>query len=128
MNRIYTELAPRAVAKEMKLEDLQITTRRIFHPYQIDLADTLWWSSYAIGQRVADHFTKNNRVFLTEDTYHTYSPNTGQDLNVNLHDGYNIGWKIASILKGQTNPNILNTCVTERQKEARDLIDHGRNK
>ena len=51
MNRFYMELPEGTVAKEVKLEDLQETTRRIFHPYQIDFAETVWWSTYKVGQR-----------------------------------------------------------------------------
>ena len=123
MNRFYTELPRGTVAKEVKLEDLQATTRRIFHPYQIDFPETIWWSAYAIGQRLADHFTKANRVFLTGDACHTHSPKGGQGLNVSLQDGYNIGWKLASILKGQTGPEILDTYVIERQRVAENLIE-----
>lgn len=123
MNRFYMELPHGTVAKQVKLEDLQATTRRIFHPYQVDFAETIWWSAYAIGQRVADHFSKANRVFLTGDACHTHSPKAGQGMNVSLQDGYNIGWKLASILKGQTGQDILNTYTIERQRVAENLIE-----
>ena len=123
MNRFYTELPRGTVAKEVKLEDLQATARRTFHPYQLDFPETTWWSAYAIGQRIADDYTKANRVFLTGDACHTHSPKGGQGLNVSLQDGYNIGWKLASVLKGQTGPDILNTYVKERQMVGENLIE-----
>ena len=123
LNRFYMELPHGTVAKDVKLEDLKATTRRIFYPYQVDFAETTWWSAYPIGQRLADHFTKANRVFLTGDACHTHSPKGGQGLNVSLQDGYNIGWKLASILKGQTGPEILDTYMTERYKVAKDLVE-----
>ena len=123
MNRVYMELPPGTTAKEVKLEDLQAVTRRIFYPYQVDFAETMWWSAYAIGQRIADHFSKANRVFLTGDACHTHSPKAGQGMNVSLQDGYNIGWKLASILKGQTGPEMLSTYMIERQRVATNLIE-----
>lgn len=123
MNRFYTELPGGTVGKEVKLEDLQATARRILHPYQVDFPETTWWSAYAIGQRIADNFTKANRVFLTGDACHTHSPKGGQGLNVSLQDGYNIGWKLASILKGQVGPDITNTYMIERQMVAENLIE-----
>nr|ADR00967.1 putative phenol 2-monooxygenase [Cladonia metacorallifera] len=123
MNRFYTELPLGTVAKEVKIEDLQATARRIFHPYQLDFPKTIWWSAYAIGQRIADDYTKANRVFLTGDACHTHSPKGGQGLNVSLQDGYNIGWKLASVLKGQTGPDILSTYVMERQMVGENLIE-----
>ena len=127
MNRFYMELPEGTVAKEVKLEDLQEATRRNLHPYQIDFAETFWWSAYKVGQRVADRFTQSNRVFLTGDACHTHSPKAGQGMNVSLQDGYNIGWKLASFLKGQTQIDILSTYVTERQKVAEDLIEWDKN-
>ena len=123
MNRFYMELPGGTAAKEVKLEDLQAAARRTFHPYQVDFAETIWWSAYAIGQRVADHFSKANRVFLTGDACHTHSPKAGQGMNTSLQDGYNIGWKLASILKGQTGLDILNTYMIERQRVAENLIE-----
>ena len=127
MNRFYMELPEGTVAKEVKLEELQETTRRIFHPYQIDFAETVWWSTYKVGQRVADKFTQSERVFLTGDACHTHSPKAGQGMNVSLQDGYNIGWKLASFLKGQTDIAILKTYTTERQRVAQNLIEWDKN-
>lgn len=123
MNRFYMELPRGTVAKDVKLEHLQAATRRIFFPYRIDFAETMWWSAYAVGQRLADHFSEADRVFLTGDACHTHSPKAGQGMNVSFQDGYNIGWKIASILKGEIGLEILNTYVIERQRVAENLIE-----
>lgn len=111
------------MVEKVKLEDLQAATRQIFRPYQVDFAETYWWSAYSIGQRLADHFSKANRVFLTGDACHTHSPKAGQGMNVSLQDVYNIGWKLASILKGQTGPELLKTYIIERQRTAEILIN-----
>ena len=44
-------------------------------------------------------------------------------MNVSLQDGYNIGWKLAQVLKGQAGPHLITTYVSERAKVAADLID-----
>jgi len=124
--RFYIELPAGKSAKDIKLEDLHSAAKRIFHPYELEIAETFWWSAYAIGQRLADHFSKDNRVFLTGDACHTHSPKAGQGMNVSLQDGYNIGWKLAAIMKGQTGPEILNTYDLERGKVAANLIDFDR--
>ena len=126
MNRFYIELPQWTVAEEVKLENIQIATRRIFHPFELEFAETFWWSAYSIGQRLSDHFSKANRVFLTGDACHTQSPKAGQGMNVSLQDGYNIGWKLASILNGQTKPELLKTYVVERQRVAETLINWDR--
>lgn len=123
MDRFYIELPHGTVADEVKLEDIQAATRQIFHPFEIEFAETYWWSAYSIGQRLADNFSKANRVFLTGDACHTHSPKAGQGMNVSLQDGYNIGWKLASVLNGQSSPELLDTYVAERQRVAATLIN-----
>jgi phenol 2-monooxygenase len=124
--RLYIELASGTVAKDVTLHDLQATARRVFQPYEMEFADTFWWSAYSIGQRLANQFSKNNRVFLTGDACHTHSPKAGQGMNVSLQDGYNIGWKLASIVKGQAGLDLLKTYNVEREKVAADLISFDR--
>ncbi|KAL6229818.1 hypothetical protein BDW75DRAFT_249239 [Aspergillus navahoensis] len=109
MVRVYVELAPGTRAKEVTLEHIQNASRQVFQPYALDVADVWWWSAYPIGQRIADHFSKANRA--------------GQGMNVSLQDGYNIGWKLASVLKGHAGPELLETYVLERQKVADVLIN-----
>jgi phenol 2-monooxygenase len=92
----------------------------------MDFADTSWWSAYSIGQRLADNFHKDYRVFLTGDACHTHSPKAGQGMNVSLQDGYNLGWKLACVLLGVSPPSILQTYITERSKTAADLISFDR--
>lgn len=126
MVRFYIELPKGTVAKDIQLSDLHVAASRIFHPYQIEFAETFWWSAYAIGQRQADFFSKDNRIFLTGDACHTHSPKAGQGMNTSLQDGYNIGWKLAHVLQGRSSPDLLKTYVQERQQVAADLIDFDR--
>ncbi|KAK1778754.1 FAD binding domain-containing protein [Copromyces sp. CBS 386.78] len=127
MVRFYIELPPGTEAKHVTLEDLQKQAKLIFRPYDMEIADTFWWSAYAIGQRRADYFHKNHRVFLTGDACHTHSPKAGQGMNVSLQDGHNIGWKLGLILNGLGKPkSLLESYVIEREKTATDLIEFDR--
>ncbi|KAJ9144652.1 FAD binding domain-containing protein [Pleurostoma richardsiae] len=123
--RFYVELQGASV-KDVTFSTLEEKARRIFNPYFLEIVETVWWSAYSIGQRLADFFSKGNRVFLTGDACHTHSPKAGQGMNVSLQDGYNIGWKLAAVLRGQTSPEILDTYVSERQRTAHDLIEFDR--
>ena len=124
--RFYIEFPSGTNVKEVKLEDLHRKAKQIFYPYDMEFADTFWWSCYSIGQRLADQFTKANRVFLTGDAFHTHSPKAGQGMNVSLQDGFNIGWKLGHVLTGQAGPELLETYKLERGKTAADLIDFDR--
>ncbi|KAI9373350.1 FAD binding domain-containing protein [Aspergillus egyptiacus] len=126
LTRFYIELPAGTKPKDVKLEDLQQTARNILTQYKIEFTETIWWSAYAIGQRHADFFHKDYRVFLAGDACHTHSPKAGQGMNVSLQDGYNMGWKLAHVLKGLAPPSLLETYVLERQKVAIDLINFDR--
>jgi phenol 2-monooxygenase len=120
--RFYIELPAGTVVKDVSKESLLKQAQLIFRPYTMEVAETAWWSAYAIGQRRADFFTKAHRVFLTGDACHTHSPKAGQGMNVSLQDGYNIGWKLGAVLNKQAPLSLLETYVSERQGTATDLI------
>lgn len=126
LTRFYIELPAGTRARDVKLEDLQTAARNILGQYTIEFTETVWWSAYAIGQRHADYFHKDYRVFLAGDACHTHSPKAGQGMNVSLQDGYNMGWKLAAVLKGLAPASLLETYVLERQKVAIDLINFDR--
>ncbi|KAI0860999.1 FAD binding domain-containing protein [Xylaria cubensis] len=125
--RMYINLSSGAVAaKDVTLAQLHEKAQQIFQPYSMEFAGTAWWSAYVIGQRLADEFHAHHRVFLSGDACHTHSPKAGQGMNVSLQDGYNIGWKLAAVLRKQATPDLLKTYVLERQKTAADLIEFDR--
>ncbi|KAI8635036.1 FAD binding domain-containing protein [Xylariaceae sp. FL1651] len=134
--RLYIELSGGgAAAKDVTLAQLHEKARLIFRPYTMDIAETAWWSAYVIGQRLADAFHAEHRVFLGGDACHTHSPKAGQGMNVSLQDGNNLGWKVcepltqkplAAVLQKRASPELLKTYVLERHKTAADLIDFDR--
>ncbi|KAK1826995.1 putative monooxygenase [Podospora conica] len=126
MVRFYIELPRGTRVADVTLADLHERARLAFRPYDMDFAETAWWSAYAIGQRHADFFHKDHRVFLTGDACHTHSPKAGQGMNVSLQDGYNIGWKLGMVLKGLADPKLLETYVLERERTAVELIEFDR--
>ena len=94
-----------------------------------------WWSVYEIGQRLCDKFDdvpeeqvrqRLPRVFIAGDACHTHSPKAGQGMNVSMQDGFNLGWKLASVLRRRCAPHLLHTYSAERQAIAKELIDFDR--
>ena len=116
-------------------EKLAEVANRILAPYTIDVKDVGWWAVYEIGQRVTDKFddvpaaemdTRLPRVFIAGDACHTHSAKAGQGMNVSMNDTWNLGWKLASVLRGRAKPELLHTYSDERQKIAKQLIDFDR--
>jgi phenol 2-monooxygenase len=47
-------------------------------------------------------------------------------MNVSMSDTWNLGWKLAHVLRGTAKPELLHTYSSERQKVAQELIDFDR--
>ena len=90
-----------------------------------------------LRDRPADHATGSTtcrrtrrarlpRVFIAGDACHTHSPKAGQGMNVSMQDAFNLGWKLAAVLRGRVARSLLRTYSAERQAIAQDLIDFDR--
>jgi phenol 2-monooxygenase (NADPH) len=138
--RIYVELDKlradeRVAARNITIQRLIAAAQRIFQPYCFDVKEVTWWSVYEIGQRLCDKFddvpaeeieTRLPHVFIAGDACHTHSPKAGQGMNVSMQDTFNLGWKLAVVLRGQCQPSLLHTYSAERQAIAKELIDFDR--
>ena len=63
------------------------------------------------------------RILIAGDACHTHSPKAGQGMNVSMHDSFNLGWKLAAVLRGQSAHQLLLTYSDERRAIAQELID-----
>ncbi len=133
--RIYIELEKltrneRVASLNVTPERLIAAARRILNPYTLEVKEIAWWSVYEIGQRLCDKFDdvkdgedRMPRVFIAGDACHTHSAKAGQGMNMSMQDAFNLGWKLASVLRGRAAPRLLSTYSDERQPIARELID-----
>ncbi len=135
MARIYVEMetlgkGERVRNRNISLEDLIAAAQQIFRPHKFDVKDTIWWSVYEIGQRLTDKFDNADEdpdaplpsVFIAGDACHTHSPKAGQGMNVSMGDSFNLGWKLAAVIQGRSNPDLLRSYSAERAAVARQLI------
>ena len=138
--RLYVELAQletgeRVATRNITSDDLIAKARRILSPHTFDVKEIAWWSVYEIGQRLTDKFddvpegeiaSRLPRVFIAGDACHTHSPKAGQGMNVSMQDAFNLGWKLASVLRKRCAPQLLHSYSAERQAVAKELIDFDR--
>ena len=80
-----------------------------------------WFSTYRIHHRAADRF-RDRRCFLLGDAAHVHSPMGAQGMNTGLQDAYNLGWKLALVIKGRANALLLDSYEQERIPVARRLL------
>ena len=71
-----------------------------------------WSSSYRPASRMVDRYRAGG-VFLAGDAAHLHPPTGGQGLNTGIQDAYNLGWKLAAVLRGGPE-SLLDTYEEER--------------
>ncbi|MFC5496136.1 FAD-binding monooxygenase [Caenimonas terrae] len=138
--RLYVELDKlgedeRVANRNITVDALIAAAQRILHPHTLEVKEVPWWSVYEIGQRICDRYDDVSapaaggqlpRVFIAGDACHTHSPKAGQGMNFSMQDTFNLGWKLASVLRGQCAPELLHSYSAERQVVAQELIDFDR--
>ncbi|KAE8333485.1 FAD binding domain-containing protein [Aspergillus sergii] len=107
------------------LDMMREKVQQMLKPFQFDFKICDWWTTYQIGQRIAQNFTRG-RIYLAGDAVHNHSPKVGLGMNISLQDGFNIGWKVALVAKGVAHTSILNTYEPERRPLAEMLVDFDR--
>jgi phenol 2-monooxygenase len=137
--RVYVDLGEVAAddhhrVRRTPVEEIVRHANEILSPYTLDVKQVAWHSVYEVGHRVTDKFDdvpdgeedSTPRVFLTGDACHTHSAKAGQGMNVSMQDGFNLGWKLGSVLTGLAPESLLATYSAERQPVAQQLIDFDR--
>ena len=79
-----------------------------------------WASAYLMNARLADRY-RIGRVFLVGDAAHIHPPTGGQGLNTSVQDAYNLGWKLAAVLRGAAD-RLLDSYEIERRPVAEAML------
>jgi 3-(3-hydroxy-phenyl)propionate hydroxylase len=92
---------------------------RLLKPWTPDIASLqiIRQATYTFRARVADRW-RTGRVFLLGDAAHQTPPFIGQGLGAGLRDAANLIWKLAAVLHGQADEQILDTYEQERRPHA----------
>ncbi|WTY77707.1 FAD-dependent monooxygenase [Streptomyces phaeochromogenes] len=84
-----------------------------------------WISRFGDAARQAAQY-REGRVLLAGDAAHIHYPAGGQGLNIGVQDAVNLGWKLASVLRGEAPESLLDSYHTERHPVGERLLHNTR--
>lgn len=106
---------------EYKFSDIEDSIKQeIVSPVEFD--ELRWFSTYKVHSRKANSFM-NGHCFIAGDAAHIHTPAGGQGMNTGIQDAYNLGWKLAYVIKRQLNSDILFSYNQERTENAKRLLN-----
>jgi 2-polyprenyl-6-methoxyphenol hydroxylase-like FAD-dependent oxidoreductase len=112
----HTQLRPHE--KEDEITDERAIA--MFHaavgaPVELEiLSRGTWTAGFAL---VAERF-RRGRVFIGGDAAHLFTPTGGLGYNTAVEDAVNLGWKLASVVRGAADARLLDSYEAERQPVA----------
>jgi 2-polyprenyl-6-methoxyphenol hydroxylase-like FAD-dependent oxidoreductase len=115
-------LSDRGEATDPTLTPQQAFMRVLSQHYDgITMGDVVWHSRWETWVRLADTFREGG-VFLAGDSAHVHSTTGGQGMNCCMQDAFNLGWKLALVVKGLADPALLDSYEAERRPIAEQVI------
>ncbi|KIW78347.1 hypothetical protein Z517_08182 [Fonsecaea pedrosoi CBS 271.37] len=93
------------------------------YPIKIDeiLVRSTWRPNIAIARKwTGPHY----RVFIAGDAAHQNIPTGGYGMNTGIGDAYDLGWKLAAVIKGYAGKGLLQSYEEDRRPIAMRNIEH----
>ncbi|KAJ7581042.1 FAD binding domain-containing protein [Mycena floridula] len=107
----------------MDLAGMQDLFNSISKRTDIQFQSVQWVSEWKANIRMTDRFSVG-RVFLAGDACHCHSVAGGQGNNTAIQDAFNLGWKLALVMKKIVSPALLlTTYETERMPVAAEMLN-----
>ncbi|MCE7008341.1 FAD-dependent oxidoreductase [Kibdelosporangium philippinense] len=104
----------------LDFDEIRNVTKRALGT-DMGMHDPRWMSRFHSDERQVPTYRKG-RVFLAGDAAHCHSPAGGQGMNTGIQDAANLGWKLAAVLNGQADGELLDTYQEERHPVGKAVL------
>ncbi|HEU5074574.1 MAG TPA: FAD-dependent monooxygenase [Polyangiaceae bacterium] len=106
----------------LRLEELQSIVS-LATGGSVVVRDPAWLSNFRLHHRQVARY-RQGRVFLAGDAAHIHSPVGAQGMNTGMQDAWNLGWKVALVLRGDAKDELLDSYDAERWPVGRTLLQY----
>lgn len=119
--RLMGSLGPaRSAAGDPTLVDFQnLASAMVKGP--VELSDPVWLTRFQLHHRVVNNY-RAGRLFVAGDAAHIHSPVGGQGMNTGIQDAANLGWKLASVVRGEKRDEFLDSYDAERRPVGETIL------
>jgi 2-polyprenyl-6-methoxyphenol hydroxylase-like FAD-dependent oxidoreductase len=120
--RVTTSEPERAAGPDdpVTLEELRASVRRVADT-DFGMHGPRWLSHFSDAARQAERY-RIGRVLLAGDAAHIHAPAGGQGMNLGMQDAFNLGWKLAAVLRGEAGDTLLDSYHDERHAVGADTL------
>jgi 2-polyprenyl-6-methoxyphenol hydroxylase-like FAD-dependent oxidoreductase len=123
-HRVVTCEPQRAAAgpdDPVTLEELRASLLRVAGT-DFGMHSPRWLSHFNDATRQAERY-QIGRVLLAGDAAHIHLPAGGQGMNMGMQDAFNLGWKLAAVVRGEVTEALLDTYHGERHAADADILN-----
>ena len=121
----FLHLAEDRYRFEFRLRDderaTDLSPTALLRPWTSTPPTVIRCAEYTFRARVVDRW-RAERTFLLGDAAHLMPPFIGQGLGAGLRDAHNLAWKLAAVLAGRANEELLGSYPRERDPHVRATI------
>jgi 2-polyprenyl-6-methoxyphenol hydroxylase-like FAD-dependent oxidoreductase len=120
----HTQLRPDENENAITIDEAKAAFQRACGaPIDCEVLSFLTWTA---GHALVANAMQRGRVFLGGDAAHLFTPTGGLGYNTAIEDAVNLGWKLASVVKGVSPAGLLDSYEVERRPVALRNTDYAR--
>ncbi|MBR0949170.1 FAD-dependent oxidoreductase [Bradyrhizobium canariense] len=120
----HTQLRPGEDESAITINEAKAAFQRACGtPIDCEVLSFLTWTA---GHALVANGMQRGRVFLGGDAAHLFTPTGGLGYNTAIEDAVNLGWKLASVVKGVSPAGLLDSYEIERRPVALRNTDYAR--
>jgi len=120
----HTQLRPGEDESAITIDEARAAFQRACGaPIDCEVLSHLTWTA---GHALVADAMQRGRIFLGGDAAHLFTPTGGLGYNTAIEDAVNLGWKLASVVKGRSPAALLDSYEIERRPVALRNTEYAR--